>query len=112
MANNHPAVTPNIEEKAEIAQHELHRDASPEVAMKAGDAFDEADARGQQESGFESLTAWQTIKTFKRASVYCFLVTFAAATDGYQVCGRFRIPPDLRLSGRLENLSQCADQLP
>lgn len=78
-------VPTNIEEKAEVAQFELQRDASPEVAIKPGDAFGEADARGQHESGFESLSAWETIKTFKRASLYCFMVTFAAATDGYQV---------------------------
>ena len=74
-----------VEGKAEIEQHELYSIKSPEVGLKAGHSLEEAYALGQQESGFEGLTAWETIKKFKRASFYCFLVTFAAATDGYQV---------------------------
>lgn len=78
-------MTTKIEEKPDIHQNEIYRPGSPEAAMKAGEAFLDADALGQQESGYEGLGAWQTIKVFRRASFYCFLVTFAAATDGYQV---------------------------
>lgn len=79
------AITPQMEEKVDVQQYELHGDTSAEVAGKAGAAFDQAEAFGQQESGFEGLGAWDTIKAFRRAALYCFLVTFAAATDGYQV---------------------------
>ena len=35
-------------------------------------------------SGYESLTWWETVKMFKMTVLICFLVTFSAATDGYQ----------------------------
>lgn len=36
-------------------------------------------------SGYETLTWWETVKTFRMAVAVCFLVTFSAATDGYQI---------------------------
>ncbi|KAL5334203.1 general substrate transporter [Aspergillus crustosus] len=45
----------------------------------------EAAARGQGATGYETLTVWQTVKTFKMNALICFLVTFSAATDGYQI---------------------------
>ncbi|KAL4862100.1 hypothetical protein BDV12DRAFT_203379 [Aspergillus spectabilis] len=45
----------------------------------------EAAARGQGATGYETLTVWQTLKTFKINTLICFLVTFSAATDGYQI---------------------------
>ena len=72
------------EGKGEIQMLEIDRTLSPELAMKGG-ALQDAEARGQQESGYESLGAWATIKKFRRTAMYMFFVTFAAATDGYQV---------------------------
>ena len=73
------------EGKGDIQMLEIDRTISPEIAMKGGALLD-AEARGQQESGYESLGAWETIKKFRRTALYMFFVTFAAATDGYQVC--------------------------
>ena len=72
------------EGKGEIQMLENDRTLSPELAMKGG-ALQDAEARGQQESGYESLGACATIKKFRRTAMYMFFVTFAAATDGYQV---------------------------
>lgn len=44
-----------------------------------------AAAKGQGTTGYESLTVWQTVKLFKWNSLYCTLITFSAATDGYQI---------------------------
>jgi len=71
------------EGKGDIQMLEIDRTVSPELAMKGG-ALQDAEARGQQESGYESLGAWETIKKFRRTAMYMFFVTFAAATDGYQ----------------------------
>lgn len=45
----------------------------------------EAAAKGQGVSGYETLSLWETVKTFKVNTAYCFLVAFSAATDGYQI---------------------------
>jgi hypothetical protein len=49
-------------------------------------------------SGFEALGAIDTLKRFKFASFVCILVTFSAASDGYQVscvvCEVTRTIPD------------------
>lgn len=49
------------------------------------DVVADAAARGQAASGYESLTPWETIKTFRWATVACFAAAFSAATDGYQI---------------------------
>ncbi|KAH7355901.1 general substrate transporter [Pyrenochaeta sp. MPI-SDFR-AT-0127] len=49
------------------------------------DAAVDAAARGQAVSGYEALTPWETIKTFKRSTAACFAAAFSAATDGYQI---------------------------
>lgn len=51
----------------------------------------EAAAKGQGVSGYETLSLWETVKTFKVNTAYCFLVAFSAATDGYQI-GFVRCP--------------------
>lgn len=43
-----------------------------------------AAAIGQQATGFEELGPLQTVKSFKAATVYAMMATFAAACDGYQ----------------------------
>ncbi|KAH8819236.1 sugar transporter [Xylogone sp. PMI_703] len=45
----------------------------------------EAEAKGQGISGYETLTLWQTVKAFKVNAAICFMVTFSAAADGYQI---------------------------
>ncbi|KAF2008744.1 general substrate transporter [Aaosphaeria arxii CBS 175.79] len=45
----------------------------------------DAAAKGQALSGYESLTRWETVKTFKIATLVCFAAAFSAATDGYQI---------------------------
>lgn len=70
------------DEKVEAYQGEIdHVEAN---TANKHDAQDNALARGQVESGYESLTILQTIKHFKMACLVCGLATFAAATDGYQ----------------------------
>lgn len=54
----------------------------------------EAAAKGQGVSGYETLTLWETVKTFKVNTAYCFLVAFSAATDGYQIGS---VPPPMHL---------------
>lgn len=49
------------------------------------DVAGDAAANGQGLTGFENLTVWQTISTFKVASLLCFLVSISAAADGYQI---------------------------
>lgn len=84
---NSGAVVAHSEGKGDIQMLELDRGLSREIEMGGKyDALRDAEALGQQESGYEGLSAWETIKTFRRSALYMFLVTFAAATDGYQVC--------------------------
>lgn len=53
----------------------------------------EAAAKGQGISGYETLTIWETVMHFKFSSFVCFIVTFSAATDGYQIGSVFRFDP-------------------
>lgn len=55
------------------------------IDKNANETVNDAYARGQMASGFETMSIPQTVKTFKRAFLICFLATFAAATDGYQI---------------------------
>jgi hypothetical protein len=49
------------------------------------DAAIDAAARGQTVVGYETLTVWQTVKTFKVSTAVCFAAAVSAATDGYQI---------------------------
>jgi hypothetical protein len=62
-----------------------------EDSLKPGEAAASAAAQGQAVSGYEGLSLWETIKTFKIATIVCFGAAFSAATDGYQI-GYGRIP--------------------
>ncbi|KAK1488814.1 sugar transporter [Colletotrichum abscissum] len=53
--------------------------------LKFSDAAVDAATRGQNISGYESLSIWETVKLFKIASAACFAAAFSAATDGYQI---------------------------
>ncbi|KAH8652623.1 general substrate transporter [Tricladium varicosporioides] len=60
-------------------------DHSEDAEVKLSDKALNAAAKGQATSGYETLTPWETVKTFKVASLLCFIVAFSAATDGYQI---------------------------
>jgi hypothetical protein len=62
-----------------------HQEISGDVATHAMKTTAEAAAQGQGTTGYESLSIWETVKTFKMNAFICFLVTFSAATDGYQI---------------------------
>ncbi|VUC26714.1 unnamed protein product [Clonostachys rosea] len=71
----------SVEEvKAPILDHIEAREAEE---LQPGEKID--DARGQAISGYESLSIFETVKTFKMATLICFLAAFSAATDGYQI---------------------------
>lgn len=76
--------TNEIRDDEKIEAYHAETDHVEENAINKHDAQDNALARGQVESGYESLTILQTIKHFKMACLICGLATFAAATDGYQ----------------------------
>ncbi|KAF5624687.1 general alpha-glucoside permease [Fusarium tjaetaba] len=56
-----------------------------ETALKHDDIAAEAVAQGQALSGYEHLTFWETVRTFKMASLVCLLAAFSAGADGYQI---------------------------
>ncbi|KJR83634.1 Hexose transporter [Sporothrix schenckii 1099-18] len=49
------------------------------------DAVMDAALKGQATTGYETMTPWETIKTFKISTLACFAAAFSAATDGYQI---------------------------
>lgn len=54
-------------------------------ATNSKDIVLDATLKGQAVSGYETLTPWETVKTFKLCTFLCFAVAFSAATDGYQI---------------------------
>ncbi|KAM6516456.1 hypothetical protein FALCPG4_014639 [Fusarium falciforme] len=62
-----------------------HAEAPMEMGLKESEAAVDAASKGQAASGYEHLTPWQTVKTFKVATAVCFFAAFSAATDGFQV---------------------------
>lgn len=66
---------------AEVAEH--HEASIPDAPSK--DLASDAAAKGQGITGYETLGVWKTVMAFKMNSLICFLVTFSAATDGYQI---------------------------
>jgi hypothetical protein len=56
-----------------------------ETTLKHDDLAAEAVAQGQAISGYENLTFWETVRTFKMASLVCLLSAFSAGADGYQI---------------------------
>ncbi|KAH7025669.1 general substrate transporter [Microdochium trichocladiopsis] len=69
---------------ATTQHHEVHNDRL-EASLKPDEATADAVAKGQLATGFENMTLWQTISTFKIASACCVLAAFSAGADGYQV---------------------------
>jgi hypothetical protein len=66
--------------KSSIQHVEEHGDAHDPK-----DAVLEAAAQGQTTTGYETLSLWQTVMTFKVSTAVCFAAAFSAATDGYQI---------------------------
>jgi hypothetical protein len=60
-------------------------DDADDGMVKLSDTVVDAAAKGQAASGYETLTPWETVKTFKICSLVCFAMAFSAATDGYQI---------------------------
>ncbi|KAH8806186.1 hexose transporter [Xylogone sp. PMI_703] len=52
---------------------------------KSSDAALDAATKGQVVTGYEDLSVWDTVKTFKLCTFICFAMAFSAATDGYQI---------------------------
>lgn len=84
---NHPdsANAPyNMDNKQEI---EMLENEKPSVHFNEHASADVGgDMRGQELTGYEDLTLFQTLKTFKKTSLLCFAVTFTACAEGYEVC--------------------------
>ncbi|KAL4874579.1 general substrate transporter [Aspergillus karnatakaensis] len=67
---------------AVASEHQETVNDEPTAATKVGA---EAAARGQGTTGYEGLSVWETVMMFKMNALICFMVTFSAATDGYQI---------------------------
>ena len=63
-----------------------------ETALKPDDLAAEAVSQGQALSGYEHLTFWETVRTFKMASLICLLSAFSAGADGYQIAYVLYLP--------------------
>ncbi|KAK1925258.1 sugar transporter [Papiliotrema laurentii] len=75
---------PHEDEKVEayaIEDNQLEHSRS----IAKGDTVIEAYDKGQIATGYENVSIPQTILKFKMACLVCFLATFAASTDGYQI---------------------------
>lgn len=76
-------MAPHEKPADDVVQHqegvdELGNHPSKDLAVVAA-------AKGQTTTGYESMTVWETIKTFKMSCLVCFAAAFSAATDGYQI---------------------------
>ncbi|WRT68173.1 uncharacterized protein IL334_005148 [Kwoniella shivajii] len=72
--------TSPYDEKPDIL-HDETRGAEHGVIDVKEDAY----SKGQLATGYETLTIPQTVRKFKWAFAFCFMATFAGATDGYQI---------------------------
>ena len=57
--------------------------------LQPKDVLQDAAARGQALTGYETLTPWETAKKFKWCTFYVFIAAVAAGTDGYQIGSAF-----------------------
>jgi hypothetical protein len=74
-----PKVTP------EMSTATQHVEIMDDEGLKTSDPAFDAVMRGQVTTGYESLSALETIKTFRICTLVCFAMAFSAATDGYQI---------------------------
>ena len=73
----------NMDNKQEVEMLESEKPSVHYVEHASAKA--EQDMRGQELTGYEDLTLFQTLKTFKKTSLLCLAVTFTAAAEGYEV---------------------------
>jgi hypothetical protein len=73
----------NMDNKQEVEMLESEKPSVHYVEDASAEA--EQDMRGQELTGYEDLTLFQTLKTFKKTSLLCLAVTFTAAAEGYEV---------------------------
>ncbi|CAI6089379.1 hypothetical protein V2G26_011391 [Clonostachys chloroleuca] len=64
----------------EVSELENH-----ESALKPSEMAQDAAAKGQATSGYEHLTIWESVITFRHPILFCTLAAFSAAADGYQI---------------------------
>jgi hypothetical protein len=73
----------NMDNKQEVEMLESEKPSVHYVEHASAEA--EQDMRGQELTGYEDLTLFQTLKTFKKTSLLCLAVTFTACAEGYEV---------------------------
>ncbi|KAG8628291.1 hypothetical protein KVT40_004164 [Elsinoe batatas] len=84
----HITMSPNNTISAAVDEKRFeteHRDVIDEAPVATKQIVIEAAQEGQGVSGYETLTPWQTAKTFRWVAAVCALAAFSAATDGYQI---------------------------
>ncbi|KAF1966119.1 MFS general substrate transporter [Bimuria novae-zelandiae CBS 107.79] len=64
---------------------ESRHDDHLESVLKPDDLTADAVAKGQAATGYETISLWDTVKTFKVASACCFAAAFSAGADGFQM---------------------------
>ncbi|KAJ5635166.1 uncharacterized protein N7484_008479 [Penicillium longicatenatum] len=69
----------------EMSTATQHLEVMDDEGFKTSDPAFDAVMRGQVTTGYENLSALETIKTFKICTLVCFAMAFSAATDGYQI---------------------------
>lgn len=73
----------NMDNKQEVEMLESEKPSVHYVEHAGADAGQEM--HGQELTGYEDLTLFQTLKTFKKTSLLCLAVTFTACAEGYEV---------------------------
>ena len=73
----------NLDTKQEIDMIEVEKPSVQHQENASADA--DQDMHGQELTGFEGLTLFQTLKMFKKTSLLCLAVTFTACAEGYEV---------------------------
>ncbi|KAK0103684.1 hypothetical protein ONS95_005694 [Cadophora gregata] len=81
MAATDDSKAPN--EKA--TKIDSRQDEHIEAALKPDEFTADAAAKGQARTGYETISLWDTVKTFKIATGCCFAAAFSAGADGYQM---------------------------
>ena len=73
----------NSTEKTDPVQVQL--DSHIESTTVHRDVTVDAATKGQAATGYETVSLWDTVKTFKIATACCFAAAFSAGADGYQM---------------------------
>ncbi|CAH0019588.1 unnamed protein product [Clonostachys rhizophaga] len=64
---------------------EIHQVGHVESIKDPGQVAIDTVGEGQAATGYETVTLWNTVKTFKIATACCFAAAFSAGADGYQM---------------------------